>query len=161
MFELTWPAFALLGAGLLFVILEVFFPSGGLLGFGAAVCLVLGGYAAYRTGAGDAVLGYVVLVVLLAPAAAAAAFKILPMTPLGKAVILSGTAMENRSATEEGLGELLGQRGKAVSPLRPAGIALIADRRVDVVTRGEAIDSGATIEVVKVEGNRVVVERSA
>jgi membrane-bound serine protease (ClpP class) len=53
----------------------------------------------------------------------------------------------------------LGRRGTAVSPLRPAGIADLEGERVDVVSQGEYIDAGAPIEVVGVEGNRVVVRR--
>ena len=41
--------------------------------------------------------------------------------------------------------------------LRPAGFAEIGGRRVDVVTRGENIESGAAVKVLEVEGNRVVV----
>ena len=42
MLDFGWEAYALLGAGLLFVVLEMLFPSGGLLGLGAAICLALG-----------------------------------------------------------------------------------------------------------------------
>jgi membrane-bound serine protease (ClpP class) len=55
---------------------------------------------------------------------------------------------------------LLGQRGNARSMLRPAGIAEIAGRRIDVVTDGEMIDAGEAIVVVRVDGNRVVVQRA-
>lgn len=54
---------------------------------------------------------------------------------------------------------LLGQRGIAVTPLRPAGAAQFGDRRVDVITAGEFEDAGARVRVVEVRGNRIVVER--
>ena len=41
--------------------------------------------------------------------------------------------------------------------LRPAGHATIDGRRVDVVSRGEAIEAGTRIRVIEVAGNRVVV----
>ena len=47
-----------------------------------------------------------------------------------------------------------------VTPLHPTGIALIQNRRVDVVTRGEMLEQGQKIKVVKVEGNRIVVENA-
>ncbi len=53
--------------------------------------------------------------------------------------------------------ELLGQEGVAVGDLRPAGIVRIGDRRVDVVTEGDYVDAGATVRVIEVRGNRVVV----
>lgn len=54
---------------------------------------------------------------------------------------------------------LLGQTGTTSTLLRPAGYATIAGRRVDVVTLGELIEAGVTVEVMAVEGNRVVVRR--
>jgi membrane-bound serine protease (ClpP class) len=46
-----------------------------------------------------------------------------------------------------------------VSPLRPAGIADLEGQRVDVVSDGEFIEVGASITVVRVDGNRIVVRR--
>jgi membrane-bound serine protease (ClpP class) len=54
--------------------------------------------------------------------------------------------------------DLRGHTGRAVSYLRPAGIASIDGRRVDVLTEGEFIAQGTPIRVVRVEGARVFVE---
>ena len=48
-----------------------------------------------------------------------------------------------------------------MSALRPAGIADIGGARVDVVSDGEFIEPGAAVQVVRVDGNRVVVRRAA
>ena len=56
--------------------------------------------------------------------------------------------------------ELVGQSGTASTQLRPAGIAIIAGKRSDVVTRGDFISAGTHVTVVEVEGARVVVEAS-
>lgn len=53
---------------------------------------------------------------------------------------------------------LRGRTGTAVSYLRPAGIASIDGRRVDVLTEGEFIAAGTPVRVVRVEGARVFVE---
>ena len=55
------------------------------------------------------------------------------------------------------LAALAGQSGQSLSPLRPAGVALIDGQRVDVVTNAEFIEPGTEMEVVAVEGSRVVV----
>lgn len=55
--------------------------------------------------------------------------------------------------------ELLDQTGTALSPLRPAGTAVINGKRVDVVTEGQMIDPGTPVRVVAVEGMRVVVRQ--
>jgi membrane-bound serine protease (ClpP class) len=54
----------------------------------------------------------------------------------------------------------LGKSGRAVSPLRTAGIADIEGERVDVVSDGEFIEPGAPIVVTRIDGNRIVVRRS-
>jgi membrane-bound serine protease (ClpP class) len=54
--------------------------------------------------------------------------------------------------------DLRGRTGTAVSYLRPAGIASIGGRRVDVLTEGEFIAAGTPVRVVRVEGARVFVE---
>jgi membrane-bound serine protease (ClpP class) len=46
-----------------------------------------------------------------------------------------------------------------MSVLRPAGIAMIEGARVDVVSDGEMIEAGARIQVMRVDGNRIVVRR--
>lgn len=53
---------------------------------------------------------------------------------------------------------LRGRTGTAVSYLRPAGIASIDGRRVDVLTEGEFIAQGTKVRVVRVEGARIFVE---
>lgn len=53
---------------------------------------------------------------------------------------------------------LRGQIGTAASFLRPAGIATIDGRRIDVLTEGEFIPAGTTVRVTRVEGARIFVE---
>jgi membrane-bound serine protease (ClpP class) len=52
-----------------------------------------------------------------------------------------------------------GARGVALTDLRPAGLAEIAGRRVDVVTEGEYLRVGDPVEVLVDEGYRRVVRR--
>ncbi|HET9028970.1 MAG TPA: NfeD family protein [Candidatus Aquilonibacter sp.] len=53
---------------------------------------------------------------------------------------------------------LRGAIGTAASYLRPAGIAAIDGKRVDVLTEGEFIQAGTPIRVTRVEGARIFVE---
>ncbi len=53
---------------------------------------------------------------------------------------------------------LRGQSGTASSFLRPAGVATVDGRRIDVLTQGEFIPAGTPIRVTRVEGARVFVE---
>ena len=54
---------------------------------------------------------------------------------------------------------LLGATGVATSMLRPAGMAKFGDVYVDVVTEGDFISPGTPIQVIEVEGTRIVVKR--
>ena len=158
MFDFGWQAWLLLGAGLVVICFEILFPSAGLLGLLAGSCLVAGGWFAFQSGGIEAVGGFAIITVLLAPVAVIGAFKLMPHTPIGRKMILKGPSFATREATEEGLGDLLGKEGVAATPLRPAGIASFGPRRIDVVTRGQHLPAGAMLRVLKVEGNRVVVE---
>jgi membrane-bound serine protease (ClpP class) len=53
-----------------------------------------------------------------------------------------------------------GRTGTAITLLRPSGKAMIDDRRYDVVTRGEFLEKGTPIRVVKAKGARIVVARA-
>ncbi len=71
-------------------------------------------------------------------------------------------AARGYSAADPRLAALEGKQGVADSPLRPAGVATIEGRRVDVVTRGELIEPGALAgafqQAASALSDRVVVE---
>ena len=52
---------------------------------------------------------------------------------------------------------LLGAVGMTVTVLRPAGSVRIGEDFVDVVSEGGYLPAGSRVQVVEVEGNRVVV----
>ena len=56
--------------------------------------------------------------------------------------------------------ELVGQTGVAHTALRPAGVAILGGQRVDVVTEGALIERGAPVQVIAVEGMRVLVRQT-
>jgi membrane-bound serine protease (ClpP class) len=100
--------------------------------------------------------GRIVLALLVALAASFAMLRFMPRTRFGRQLILdTGLASEPDDELR-----WLGKRGRARSPLRPAGIAEIEGTRVDVVSEGDMIDAGTEIEVMRVEGNRIVVRRT-
>ena len=87
--------------------------------------------------------------------------RFLPKLPFGRRLILSTDmeAEEGFVSSPETDRQWLGKTGRAVSPLRPAGIAEIDGNRVDVVSDGVFIDAGAPVRVTRVDGNRIVVRR--
>jgi membrane-bound serine protease (ClpP class) len=53
---------------------------------------------------------------------------------------------------------LLGAIGVAATPLRPAGKVQFGDSFVDVVAEGSYVVPGTRVQVVEIEGNRIVVK---
>lgn len=54
---------------------------------------------------------------------------------------------------------LLGQVGMTTSMLRPAGMAKFGEQFVDVISEGDFIEPGTPVQVIEVEGTRIVVKR--
>jgi membrane-bound ClpP family serine protease len=86
----------------------------------------------------------------------------LPHTPVLSQLILNPPTHEEAEAISqsESLGrfdDLLGARGIAVTPLVPGGKARFGRNNVDVLTDGEFVPRGTEVEVVEVQGNRVLV----
>ncbi|MHA6530350.1 NfeD family protein [Paenibacillus sp. BAC0078] len=152
----TWLLFIL---GLVMLVLELFVPSFGILGLLGSVSLVAGVVrAAYS---------YTHALFSLGIAFAAAAVVIIIV-----AVTFKERGIWNRFILQDSLTKeqgfvpvleklnLIGSMGVSLTPLRPAGTAMVGGERVDVVTEGSFISAGMPISVVKVEGGRVVVKEA-
>jgi hypothetical protein len=92
--------------------------------------------------------------------------KWLPHTPYGSRIILAPPAEEEAEVINQremllNLSGLLGQQGVTTTPLFPGGKARFGDDIVDVLSDGDVIERGKTVEVVEVRGNRVVVREIA
>lgn len=140
--------------GVLLVIAEIFIPGGivGTLGGIMLAIAIVAGFLEDPALGGGLLLGSLVFGML----ALWAWVKIIPGTALGRRFILQADAGA-WDGFDPGKRGLMGKAGTARTPLHPGGIAIIDQKRIDVVTRGELIDSGTRIKVIAVEGNRVVV----
>lgn len=153
---MTW-AVLLLGAGLLLVLAEVLIPSMGLLGTLAAACIIGAQIFAWRVSSQTGV-NFLVVTGVLVPAVVMGGLKVFPRTPVGKRLVAQGFSFEDGRAIDARDSGLLGSEGVVEAALRPAGVARLQGRRVDVVSRGEMIDKGTRVQVVELTGNRVVVQ---
>jgi len=155
---MEWIVVLLALAGVGLIISEVFIPGGiiGTLGMLALVgSIVLA--ATHFTTAG--IVATVFLIPIAGIVAWILALRVLPKTRLGRNVFLSSTqeGMSVLAGSAETYKRFIGKRGVAQSYLRPAGVAEIEGARVDVVTEGEFIPAGNPIEVLRLEGNHLVV----
>lgn len=142
----------LLVVGIILMLVETLLPGmvAGVIGFG---CLVGGVVIAYNDlglRAGNytlmAAIGALVVLTLFW-------IRFMPNSRLGQ-LFVTRRAVGNLGVEQP---ELVGLTGTALTNLRPSGTAEIDGRRIDVVTEGGLIESGAEIKVVAVEGLRVVV----
>jgi membrane-bound serine protease (ClpP class) len=87
--------------------------------------------------------------------------KILPKTPVYRDLVL-GKSLSHDDGFVSGnaahYATYIGHQGVAVTALRPAGIAMFGDERLDVVSSGDMIAADAAVRVITVEGARIVVE---
>lgn len=150
----TWLLFIV---GLILMILEMFIPSFGILGILGAVSLIAGVVrAAYDTthalfSLGIAFAAAVVVVVIVV--------IIFKERGIWNRFILSDSLTKDLGfVPTESKESLLGKNGISVTPLRPAGTALVDDVRLDVVTDGEFVPANTKITIVRVEGARIVVK---
>jgi membrane-bound serine protease (ClpP class) len=163
-----WEEMLLLGVGLVLLLLEAFvIPGFGLAG-GLGLLAIVGALGLTLVGEGATAaalmraLGRASISILIAIGAALAFMRFLPRLPFGRRLVLGSEMAADlgyESAPVEDR-QWLGRSGTALSPLRPSGLAEIEGRRVDVVSDGSFIEAGASIEVIRVDGNRVVVRRA-
>jgi membrane-bound ClpP family serine protease len=90
--------------------------------------------------------------------------RFLPQIPYANRLVLAPPAereelvSDSASAVPTAAVALLGAIGVAVTPLRPAGMARFGDDFLDVVAEGSFVAPGSRVQVIEVEGNRIVVK---
>jgi len=84
--------------------------------------------------------------------------KFFPSSPVGRMLSLN----QNISKKDQDDSKWKpGMKGTAMSTLRPSGRALIEGQHADVIADdGTWIEQNATIEVIKVSGNRIYVRKA-
>jgi membrane-bound serine protease (ClpP class) len=55
--------------------------------------------------------------------------------------------------------ELEGRTGYAKTELRPAGIAIISEQRLDVISEGDFIKKGETVQVIGFRDGKIIVRK--
>ena len=136
--------------GLVLMAVELFVP-GGIVGTIGFLCCIAAIIIAWHDEWYYGAIGLVVVLVLT-PSMIMLALRRLSL----RKTLVKGDATEGTKADYDAL---LNNEGVAKSSLRPAGIGVFDGRRVNVVTRGEMLDTGDKIQVISVEGNRVVVKK--
>ncbi|MBI1982625.1 MAG: nodulation protein NfeD [Acidobacteria bacterium] len=162
-----WEELLLAATGIILLAIELLVvPGFGIAGV-LGIVAILASLVLSLVGPGDTAAfvlvaaGRVVFALLFALLASLILLRFLPRLPFGRRLILERglAAAQGYASAPESDARWLGKRGRASSPLRPAGIVEIEGERVDVVSDGELIDAGQFVEVTRVDGNRIVVRR--
>jgi membrane-bound serine protease (ClpP class) len=156
----------IVGAGLVFLLVEGFvIPGFGIFGV-VGIAAVFGGLFMTQlpglpTQADFARAGAVITTSLILVVVTAWAL----LRHLPKSGRLNRTGVFLNAATDKEHGftsasvraDLLGMKGRAITDLRPAGVGVFGDERVDIVSESEWIEEGSPVEVIASEGYRHVV----
>jgi len=150
----------IVGVGLL--LLEIFvIPGFGVAGISGIALIIAGLLFTLDTAAGrlSAAATTLAQAVIMMAVLGGLLIYILPKTSLWKSTVLQAeeSVEGGYTAPPSELARLEGKRGVSLSPLRPSGVALIDGERVDVLTEGEFVEPNVEVEVVRVEGGKVVV----
>ncbi|BAM05234.1 NfeD family protein [Phycisphaera mikurensis] len=158
-------ALLLLAGAFVMLVLELFLPSGGLLGVAGAIAALAAVGCFF---AEDTTLGFAALLGLavVTPVLLGLGLWIWPHTPIGRRLVLGAS---EEGGAEEGAGALpstaafrpaVGDVGETLSPLRRIGTVRFDGKRVECMAESGMIDPGVSVRVSRVSGNEVFVREA-
>ena len=145
----------LLILGILLLLLEIIFvPGTTIVGIGGVILLAIGIYLAYTSISFMA--GHVSL-------ASSIAIVFLSLVVLLKGQTWKRVALDDKLEGKgvEALDSTLavGTKGKTISRLNPVGKAVFNDTIVEVSTNGDFLNEEVSVEIIKIEGNKIRVKQ--
>ncbi len=137
---------------------EIFIPSAGILSLISGGLFGYSLFLAFTEISRDAGLIVLSADVVIVPCLVVLGFKLLGRSP----ATLTKTLARDEGVVSQSpsLEKLPGEEGTCLTDLRPAGTALLGGKRIDVSSRGEFLDKGSKIVVLKVTGNKVIVKKT-
>ncbi len=159
---LIW-GLSLIAVSVLLIVVEMFIPSGGIIALTAGVVGVSGVVCLFLTDRNPVLwgsLGILTLVVLF-PSAFFLWVKLLPSTSWGQALLGERPAAERENlanreqAQRDKMRALIGERGVAMTPLRPVGTVEVKGSRYDALADGVAIERGDAVRVTGADINQL------
>ena len=142
------------GIGL--IVVEMFEPGFGFFGVFGVVSLIVCIFITAQTVAQGLILTGIFFVIILILLGIFLGFVSKGRLPKRLVLHESETLEQGFSGTED-LKYLMGKTGLVTTTCRPVGNVDFDGVKLDVVSRGEFIDRGTTVEVIEIEGNRIVV----
>lgn len=137
--------------------IEIVIPGFGIPGITGIICLVTGVFLL----ADSVAEGIFITIIVLA---ALGIILAILLWLLSKGKLKSPIILDEEQKKTDGylsssdLNYLLGKKGTVVKDLRPSGIGRFDEINFDVISDGSYIVKGAEIEIIRVEGSKLVVQ---
>jgi membrane-bound serine protease (ClpP class) len=142
--------------GVILLIIEIFVPGFGVFGIAGIIALIVGVIFAapsLRQGIGSLAIALAAAIVAIP-----VFFKIFGRTKLiRRLVLVTAETTESGYTHAASKDSLLGKTGVTQTIFRPSGIVKIDGLRVNAIADGEFISQGVPVEVIRVEGTKVIV----
>ncbi len=156
-------ALAILGFGL--IAAEFFVPSGGMIALSCAASFVgsvMCAHTAWYQHSPKVFWSFTLGLGVLIPSFLVFFLRTLEQTSLGKNILLPQTdpddvvPYKNEAAALE---RLIGRVGTTLTPMNPGGMVKVENERLHATTEGLLMRLDEAVEVVGIQGNRVIVRR--
>jgi membrane-bound serine protease (ClpP class) len=156
---MNWMTIAILIITGLALIAVDFYLPGFVLGSIGVVLMLVALVLAYELYGANVMLLLFLMEVALGIGVGYASIKLFPQTAAGKRMILGETQTGVHAESSKQQADWIGREGVAQTVLRPAGVAIIDGKRLDVEAESGMIEGGSPVKVVAVHDNRLVVRK--
>ncbi|HSH36735.1 NfeD family protein [Schnuerera sp.] len=153
-----WTSLAIFVTGLILLVIEAIVPGFGLPGISGIILVILGTILAM--GSLSSALMSISIAIIITAIITMLLIKYGHRSPFLDKIVLSTHQKDEEgylsSFTKE---EYLAKEGISISELRPSGVIEIDGQRLDALSDGGYIPKQSKIQVIRVEGSKIIVRR--
>ena len=143
--------------GLVLIVIELFTPGMGVAGFSGIACFVA--VIVMQFLGNDSTAAWIVtaIVILITVGLFAFMLRSFQSGKLSKSKLILHESIDANSSpiAEDATRVQMGEIGTTLTPLRPSGIALFGDRRINVSSFGNFIAAGKQVSISAIEGMNI------
>ena len=156
---LNLPLILCLLVGIALLVVEVFMPGFGLPGVSGLILIVIGVVMTWNTYGAVAGLAVTLIALALAGISISVSIKSAANGKLSRSALFLKDTVASVEQHEENAA-LVGKAGVTVTVLNPVGFAEFDGVRLNVITEGSYLEKGKPVQVIQVEGNKIIVKET-
>jgi membrane-bound ClpP family serine protease len=153
-----WFPIAIFILGILLLILEVFIPNFGVAGMLGGLLLFGGIYLNYGD-AGQSMFDLSIAGIISVVLAVVLLKKGYSFGNFDKLILEKNLNKTGGFSSTKDYTDYMGKKGVTTTILRPTGKVAFDDKELQVLSSGEQIEHDVFVEVIKVEGSKIIVRR--